>query len=331
MIITRTPFRISFCGGGSDLRSFYEQQEGCVLSATINKHMYISIHPYFDDGWISLKYSKTELVDRVEKIEHRILKEALKEYGLSGLEITSTADIPAGTGLGSSSSFTVGLIHALDVYTGKHRDKAGMAAHACEIEIDRLGAPIGKQDQYAASFGGLNLIRFLTDGSTLVEPVRIDGDTLSLLDKRLLLFYTGKTHNASRILAEQKANMKERDRFQGLAEMCELAKELKRSLERGDLDFVGTLLHENWRIKKTLASGISLPEIDDAYETAMRHGAKGGKLLGAGGGGFLLFYCKEDRQAELKEGLGLKELPFHLESDGTSVVFQDGLCCYNRE
>lgn len=327
MIITKTPFRVSFCGGGSDLKSFYEKQEGCVISATVNKYMYISIHPYFDQGWISLKYSKTELVDQADKIEHRILREALREYGVTGVEITSTADIPAGTGLGSSSSFAVGLVHALNAYTGRRADKADMAAHACDIEINRLGAPIGKQDQYAAAFGGLNFIRFLPDGQTLVEPVQVDSDTLSLLDKRLLLFYTGRIHDANRILAEQKANMKKTDKTEGLKQMCGLARELKLSLEQGNLDSFGALLHENWLIKKTLASGITVPEIDEAYETAMRHGAKGGKLLGAGGGGFLLFYCEEERQEELRNALGLREMPFHLEHEGTAVIFRDNAGC----
>ena len=323
MIITKTPFRVSFCGGGSDLKSFYEHQEGCVISATVNKYMYISLHPYFDANCISLKYSKTELVDRADKIEHRILREALMEYGITGVEITSTADIPAGTGLGSSSSFTVGLIHALNAYTGKRADKADVAAHACDIEINKLGAPIGKQDQYAAAFGGLNFIRFLPDGQTLVEPVRIQKDALDALDRRLMLFYTGLMHDANLILAEQKANMKQADKTAGLKQMCGLARELKTALEQGNLDSFGALLHENWLIKKTLASGITAPQIDGAYETAMRHGAKGGKLLGAGGGGFLLFYCEEERQDELRKALGLRELPFHLEHDGTSVIFRE--------
>lgn len=323
MIITKTPFRVSFCGGGSDLKAFYEKQEGCVISATVNKYMYISIHPYFDHERISLKYSKTELVDRADRIEHRILREALMEYGVTGVEITSTADIPAGTGLGSSSSFTVGLIHTLNAYTGRPSDKAGMAEHACDIEINRLGSPIGKQDQYAAAFGGLNFIRFLPGGETLVEPVKMKKETLALLDKRLLMFYTGRLHDANRILTEQSANMKKADKTQGLKQMCGLARELRKALEQDRLDSFGTLLHENWLIKKTLASGITAPEIDAVYETAMRHGAKGGKLLGAGGGGFLLIYCEEDRQAELRESLNLREMPFHLEQDGTAEIFRE--------
>ena len=323
MIITKTPFRVSFCGGGSDLKSFYERQEGCVISATVNKYMYISIHPYFEHNCISLKYSKTELVSEADRIEHRIFREALKEYGVTGVEITSTADIPAGTGLGSSSSFTVGLVNALNEYTGKPADKACMAEHACDIEINRLGSPIGKQDQYAAAFGGLNFIRFLPGGEVLVEPVGIRRETLELLDRRLLMFYTGKLHDAGRILTEQSANMKKNDKTAGLKQMCGLARELKKALEQDNLDSFGALLHENWLIKKTLASGITATEIDAAYETAMRHGAKGGKLLGAGGGGFLLFYCEEDRQEELRHSLNLREMPFRLEHDGTTVIFRE--------
>ena len=325
MIITKTPFRVSFCGGGSDLKSFYEKQEGCVISATVNKYMYISIHPYFDHERIALKYSKTELVDRADRIEHRILREALMEYGITGVEITSTADIPAGTGLGSSSAFTVGLVNALNEYTGTPAAKAALAEHACDIEINRLGSPIGKQDQYAAAFGGLNFIRFLPSGETLVEPVKIKRETLALLDKRLLMFYTGRLHDANRILSEQSANMTKADKTEGLKQMCGLAWELKQVLEQNNLDSFGALLHENWLIKKTLASGITAPEIDAAYETALRHGAKGGKLLGAGGGGFLLFYCEEERQAELKNALRLREFPFHLERDGSIVIFRDSV------
>lgn len=325
MIITKTPFRVSFCGGGSDLKSFYEKQEGCVISATVDKYMYISIHPYFEQGRISLKYSQTELVDSAEKIRHRIFREALKEYGVTGVEITSTADIPAGTGLGSSSAFAVGLINALNEYMGTPRNKADMAEHACDIEINRLGSPIGKQDQYAAAFGGLNFIRFLPSGETLVEPVNMKKETLALLDRRLLMFYTGRLHDANRILTEQSANMKRADKTGGLIRMCGLARELRRALENDQLDSFGRLLHENWLIKKTLASGITAPEIDAAYDTAMRHGARGGKLLGAGGGGFLLFYCEEDRQEELQNALGLREFPFHLERDGTAVIFRDGV------
>ena len=323
MIITRTPFRISFCGGGSDLHSFFEQEEGCVVSATINKYMYISLHPYFEPGQISLKYSKTELVDGIDQIEHRIFREALKQFGITGVEITSTADIPAGTGLGSSSAFTVGLLHVLNAYSGRTASKAELAENACDIEINRLGAPIGKQDQYAVAFGGMNFIRFLPNGETVVEPLSINQETTERLERRLLMFYTGRLHDANSILREQKANTKKEEGFEGLKHMCRLTRELKTSLEHHQLDCFGELLHENWLIKKSLASGISDLAIDSIYETAMRHGAKGGKLLGAGGGGFFLFYCDEDRQEELRKTIKLRELPFGFEKRGTFIIHLD--------
>ena len=320
MIITRTPFRVSFCGGGSDLKSYYEQEEGCVLSTTINKYMYISIHPYFEPGQIALKYSKTEIVPGIDAIEHRIFREALRQFQVTGVEITSTADVPAGTGLGSSSTFTVGLLNALNAYTGKYVSKGMLAENACDIEIERLGAPIGKQDQYAAAFGGLNFIRFLPTGATVVEPVLVKQKTLSSLERRLMMFYTGKLHNANVILKEQSENVRAAKKRDNLRKMCGLARDLRTALERQDLDSFGSLLHENWLLKKELASGVSNPAIDEWYETAMQHGAKGGKLLGAGGGGFLLFYCEEEKQDALREALGLREMTFRFEQNGTSIV-----------
>lgn len=321
MIITRTPFRVSFCGGGSDLAEFYEKHEGCVLSTSINKYMYISVHPYFDENKIALKYSKTEIVDSVDAIEHRIFKAALQQFGTNGIEITSTADIPSGTGLGSSSSFTVGLLTALYAYNGKYKSKGDVAENACDIEINRLGAPIGKQDQYAAAFGGLNYIRFLSNGETVVEPVLIKKRTLERLQENLIMLYTGDVRNANTILAEQASNMEKLDKVTGLIRMCELARQLKVSLESDDLDSFGSLLDENWQIKKQLASGISNQGINYYYDLAMKNGAKGGKLLGAGGGGFLLFYCEKERQPELQRVLGLKSMPFEFEHYGTSVIF----------
>lgn len=320
MIITRTPFRVSFCGGGSDLKSFYEKHEGCVLSTTINKYIYLSIHPYFEENKIALKYSKTEIVDSIDEIEHKIFKQVLGDNNLTGVEIVSTADIPSGTGLGSSSSFTVGLIHAVNAYLGKYASKGEMAQRACEIEIEKLGAPIGKQDQYAAAFGGINFIRFLSNGETVVEPLLIKHKTLQRLENNLMMFYTGITHDANKILAEQKTNMKKIDKTESLKTMCGYAYDLKKALEDQNLDAFGELLHENWLLKKQLASGVSNLAIDAAYETAMKHGAKGGKLLGAGGGGFLLFYCEDERRDELREALGLREFPFRFEYNGTSIV-----------
>ena len=321
MIITRTPFRVSFCGGGSDLAEFYEKHEGCVLSTSINKYMYISVHPYFEQNKVALKYSKTEIVDSLEKIEHKIFKSVLNQFNITGIEITSTADIPSGTGLGSSSTFTVGLLNALYAYKGKYQSKNVIAENACDVEINKLGAPIGKQDQYAASFGGLNYIRFLSNGETVVEPVLIKKKTIEKLEKNLILLYTGDVRNANSILAEQASNMGKIDKVTSLIKMCELTRQLKEALESDDLNSFGSLLDENWQIKKQLASGISNQAINYYYDMAMKNGAKGGKLLGAGGGGFLLFYCEKEKQPELQQVLGLRSMPFEFEHYGTSVIF----------
>lgn len=321
MIITRTPFRISFCGGGSDLPEFYEKYDGCVLSTSINKYMYISIHPYFEPEKIALKYSKTEIVSNIDEIEHKIFRAVLKQFNITGVEISSTADIPAGTGLGSSSSFTVGLLNALNVYKGKYASKGQIAESACEIEINHLGSPIGKQDQYAAAFGGLNFIRFLKSGQTIVERVLVKKKTLELLQRRLMMFYTGNVRNANIILSEQAKNMDKVDKIQGLIKMCELAENLRTAIENDDLDAFGKTLDYNWQIKKQMASGISNPFIDECYNKAIRNGAKGGKLLGAGGGGFLLFYCEEDKQPAVKKALGLREMPVEFDYYGTTTIF----------
>lgn len=321
MIITRTPFRVSFCGGGSDLAEFYEQREGCVLSTSINKYMYISIHPYFDEHMTALKYSKTEIVDDLDKIEHKIFRTVLGEHKLDGVEITSTADIPSGTGLGSSSTFTVGLLNAVNVYKGKYVSKGDLAQKACEIEIERLGAPIGKQDQYAAAFGGFNFIRFLPNGDTAVEPVLCKKKVLRKLQDNLIMLYTGDVRNANTILAEQSKNMSNLSKVDGLVRMCNLARDMRDAIQTEDLSSFGDILNDNWKIKRELASGISNLTIDSLYEKALAHGAVGGKLLGAGGGGFLLFYCKEGCRDQVKESLGLRELPFEFEHSGSSTIF----------
>lgn len=321
MIITRTPFRISFCGGGSDMYDFYSRYGGCVLSTSINKYMYISIHPYFDSDRISLKYSENELVGSADEIRHTILRCALRETGIRGVEISSTADIPSGTGLGSSSAFTVGLLNALYAYQHRCESKYTLAEAACGIEIDRLGAPIGKQDQYAAAFGGLNFITFHRDGGVLVEPLVLSEAVKEVLQRRLVMFYTGIRHDANVILAEQKENLSGADKAGNLKAMCRLAGTMRDALCAGNADVVGELLDEGWRRKRELASGISGDAIDGLYACAMKNGAAGGKLLGAGGGGFLLFYCEEEKQAHLEQALGLKRFEFKFENSGSTVVF----------
>ena len=321
MIITKTPFRVSFCGGGSDMANFYEKYGGCVLSTSINKYCYISIHPYFNENQTLLKYSENELVDEISQIKHKIFRQVLGDMNIHGVEITSTADIPGGTGLGSSSTFTVGLLNTLNCYKGKFVSQNKLAALACEVEIERLGNPIGKQDQYGAALGGLNFIKFNQDGSVSHEPIMMDGKTYKKLQKNLLMFYTGTTRSANTILAEQTKNITSEDKAKNLLKMCGLAKDMKSALESNDISSFGKILDEGWQLKKELASGIANPAIDEAYEIAMKNGALGGKLLGAGGGGFLLFYCEEEKQAQLKKAIGLKELDFSFERDGTSVIY----------
>lgn len=321
MIITKTPFRISFAGGGSDMPDFYEKHGGCVLSTSINRYCYISIHPYFDENYTLLKYSENELVQNLTDIRHRIFNCVLNERHIHGVEITSTADIPGGTGLGSSSTFTVGLLNALNCYQGKYMSKGEIAEKACEVEIQKLGSPIGKQDQYAAAFGGLKFIRFHTDGAVSVSPINMKSATYQELQKNLMMFYTGEIRSANYILSEQKKNISAQDKADNLKKMCALAEDMHTALEQNRLDSFGDLLNEGWKLKRTLASGISNPAIDEAYETAMKNGALGGKLLGAGGGGFLLFYCPPERQEQLRVALRLRVLPFSFEKDGTSVVY----------
>ena len=321
MIITKTPFRVSFCGGGSDMANFYEKYGGCVLSTSINKYCYISIHPYFNENQTLLKYSENELVDSPDQIKHRIFRQVLTDMGVHGVEISSTADIPGGTGLGSSSTFTVGLLNTLNCYNGKFVSKDKLAKLACEVEIEKLGNPIGKQYQYGAALGGLNFIKFNQDGSVSHEPILMEGKTYKELQKNLLMFYTGTTRSANTILAEQTKNITSDDKARNLLKMCGLAKDMKVALENNDISSFGKILDEGWQLKKELASGIANQAIDEAYEIAMKNGALGGKLLGAGGGGFLLFYCEEEKQDQLKKAIGLKELDFSFERDGTSVIY----------
>ena len=321
MIITRTPFRVSFAGGGSDIASFYERHGGCVLSTAINKYMYISVHPSFDHKETVLKYSKRETVTEIGKIEHNYFRQVLTNLNTSGVEIVSTADIPSGTGLGSSSSFTVGLLHALYCYKGKYVSKERLASEACEVEIEQLGNPIGKQDQYAAAYGGLNFIQFKKDGSVFVEPVIMNHDSFHELESNLMMFYTGQLHSASAILKEQKQNITAGEKEANQLKICELAQELREELQNNNIDAMGRILHQNWLLKKTLANGISNPKIDEAYEKALSAGAIGGKLLGAGGGGFLLFYVPQEKQCAVKKAMNLPQLPMSFDRQGSAVLY----------
>ena len=321
MIITRTPFRVSFAGGGSDMASFYEKHGGCVVSTSINKYMYINVHPSFDPSKTILKYSKTEIVDSLEEIEHNYFREILKKLGLKGLEIASTADVPAGTGLGSSSSFAVGVLHVLYSYKGTFVSRERLAREACEIEIDLLKNPIGKQDQYAAAFGGLNFIEFRKDGSVVVDPVIMNPLSIKQLESNLMMFYTGLLHSASEILKEQKQNIASHDKEANLLKMCDLARSLREELQKNNIDAMGEILHENWLLKQTLASGITSPLINETYEKARKAGAAGGKLLGAGGGGFLLFYVPEDKQEAVRKAVSLPQMPITFDRQGSTVIY----------
>ena len=321
MIITRTPFRISFAGGGSDIPAFYEKHSGCVLSTTINKYMYISVHPSFIQKNTVLKYSETETVLNKREIKHKYFKAILNKLDVEGVEITSTADIPAGTGLGSSSAFSVGLLHSLYSYKGKFVSKEKLASEACDIELLKLRQPIGKQDQYASAYGGMNFYMFNSDGSVFVEPVIMNKSAQEKLEQNLMLFYIGGNHSAGEILKEQTANISSGEKEIGQLKLCTLAQELKRNLECGNVNMMGEILHEGWEIKRTLATGISNSKIDEVYNIARKNGAIGGKLLGAGGGGFLLLYVPEKQHNNVRNALRLVEMPFSMEGQGSSVIY----------
>ena len=324
MIITRAPFRVSFCGGGSDLPSFYEEHGGCVLSTSIRKYMYLTIHNYFHKDQIRLKYSQTETVRSYEEIEHKYFKQCLKDFGIMGVEISSMADIPSGTGLGSSSSFTVALLHLLHTYKGEYVSKYKLAKDACEVEIDKLGEPIGKQDQFATAFGGLKFYEFQPNGFVNVEPIIMKPESYTELENNILMFHLGGVHSASAILKEQSQNVKAVDKAKVQQKMCDLTRSLKEELQKNNIDAMGELLHENWMLKKSLASGISNPLIDETYEKAMSAGALGGKLLGAGGAGFMIFYVKGDKQAAVRDSLRhLREMDFEMDNSGACIVHVD--------
>jgi D-glycero-alpha-D-manno-heptose-7-phosphate kinase len=321
MLITQTPLRISFFGGGTDFRGFYAQEEGCVLSTTIDKCIFVVVKRRFDSK-IRVGYTRTELVDRVDEVEHELVREALRLTGVARqIEINTMGDIPsAGSGLGSSSTVTVGLLNALYASLGEARERETLARQACEIEIDRLGRPIGKQDQYIAAYGGLRFIRFLPDERVVVERVDLPDGEGRRLNQQLMLFFTNTTRRSETVLTEQKANI--RDRMEVLCGLKALAYRGRALLEAGDFDAFGRLLHQGWELKKRMASKISSGVIDDIYAAAREAGALGGKITGAGGGGFLLLYCPREKQYDVRDALRpLPELPFHLEPDGTKVIF----------
>ncbi len=324
MIITRTPFRISFCGGGSDLPAYYSNQQGAVVSAAFNKYLYVTVNRltrYFPHR-ILLKYSQTEQVGSVEEIRHPIIREAMKMTGVvDRVEITSMADIPAGTGLGSSSAYAVGLLHALYTFKGRYVSAARLAEEACEIEIKRLGEPIGKQDQYIAAFGGLCHIRFNPDETVFVDPVICSLACKTALQENLLMFYTGMTRRAGDILEAQKATTAQKmDVLTKMKDLCGNILEILRDCHT--LSRFGEILHQGWLYKQSLVDSISNHSINEYYVKARKAGAIGGKLLGAGGGGFLLFYAEKQNHQQVREALSdLLELTFAFEPQGSKVVY----------
>jgi len=320
MIISKTPLRISFVGGGTDLEAFYRHHPGMVVSTAINKYIYICIHKHFDGSSFLLKYSEVEEGKDVNKIKNNLIREAMKLTGVNGVEIVSMSDAPVtGIGLGSSSSFIVGLLNALYAYKGEHKSAEELAQQACQIEIDILGKPIGKQDQYIAAYGGLKALTFPRNGRVRVEEIPMNENQKKGLDSNLLLFYTGQTRKAETILSRQRANTQAK--MESLVKMRNLAKLMKKHLTNHQLDKVGELLHRNWLEKRQLVKGITDSYIDSLYQKAIDSGALGGKMCGAGGGGFLLLYCYKENQDKVRQALNnLAETPFSLGPEGSKII-----------
>ena len=324
MIISRTPLRLSLVGGGSDLPVFYRRFGGAVVSTAIDQFVYVTINKKFDEK-IRVSYSRTEEARSVERIRHPLVREAMRLLEIKGgVEITSIADIPArGTRLGSSSSFTVGLLHVLHAYAERYTSAEQLAREACVIELERCGEPIGKQDQYAAAFGGLNFIQFHPDDSVTVEPIICKRETIQELQDHTLFFYTGLTRSASAILKHQQTGLAAEKKKQNVTRrMAELAHSLRRELQQNRVVSVGDLVHEGWCLKKSLASGISSGQLDEWYLKARKAGAIGGKLLGAGAGGFFMFHAPPERHDAIARALApLRRMKFRFEPQGSRIIF----------
>ena len=325
MIIARSPLRISLGGGGTDLPSYYERNGGFLISAAIDKYVYIILNESFDEH-LHIKYSKLEKVDRVDDIQHPIFREAMRMLEFSDetrLDICSLADIPAGTGLGSSSTFTVGLLKALHEYKGDIVSTRTLAEEACEIELGRLREPIGKQDQYIAAYGGITTMEFRKDGYVWVDPLRISQETFFNLEDNLILYFTGYVHEASNLLKEQDTKSKgdDQEMLRNLDFVKDLGYRSKEALEKNDLHEFADILNVHWEYKKKRSSKMSNSRIDEWYKYAMSHGAMGGKMIGAGGGGFLMFYTEQKTQLrEAMQRTGLREVRFRFENSGAKIL-----------
>ncbi len=326
MIITRTPLRITLGGGGTDLPSYYEEFGGLVLSAAISRYIYIAINRTFTPGYF-LKYSTIEHVDKIEEIEHPLIREALAMHEVeTGIELVSVADIPAGTGLGSSGAFTVGLLRAIHAFNRNHVTAGNLASEACIIEIDRLNRSVGKQDQYSAAYGGLTAFDFEPGGSVRVAPVMVSTETLHDLEEHLLLFFTGYSRDADRVLEEQRHRSEGGDgeMIANLHTVKELGLASRVALEAGDTQEFAAIMHEHWQHKKKRSAIMSNDNVNRWYDVAMDNGALGGKLVGAGAGGFLLFYAKDQdalRARMVEEGLA--EVRFSFDHDGSTLLARD--------
>ena len=320
VIIVQTPLRISLFGGGTDFPDYFRAQGGNVLSSAIDKYIYVIIKQRFEDQ-IRISYTKTEIVNQVDDISHELIREALKMTGIkNSVEIVTMGDIPAGTGLGSSSTVTVGALHAFHTYCDQTISMERLAREACEIEVDILKKPIGYQDQFIASYGGLRFFEFHKDGSVGHQAIEIDPEITNQLSDRLLLLFSGTTRKSESILFEQKNNI--HNNLIALSKLKEITCDARIALCEGKLDAIGDLLHESWELKKSLAAGISNGGLEDFYQIARKAGALGGKVTGAGGGGFLMLYCPADKKDDVRSALShLKELPFRFEPHGSRVIF----------
>ncbi len=320
MIISQTPYRVSFAGGGTDLPAFYQQEYGAVLSMATAHHMYVTVHQRFEDSF-RIAYSKVETCRRIVDIRHELVREALQICGIRDLlEVTTIGDVPGGTGMGSSSTLTVGLLNAFYAYQGRIVSPHQLAEEACRIEIDVLGKPIGRQDQYAAAVGGLNYIRFNPDDTVEVHPVPCRVEVLDELERRALVIYTDRQRDADQILGKQKEGTS--DRMSELRAMRDLAGTMRQSISAGDLDEFADLLHEGWHIKRSMGMGISDSWIDQWYDTARRAGATAGKILGAGGGGFLLLLAPPEHHEAIRDALGRpRERNLQIDRAGSRIIF----------